>query len=220
MNTICGHCMKSVQPGPSRDEFFCPECDWNYRLPSGTEKEKGESVPAGLTVEQRGSEVTIRRRWAWPVGVLALILSAALLLLVMVFTLQTTLTRYTLINVLAGLPITAAALVSLYLGAAFLCNTTRLDLRDDTLVVRHGPVPWPGGLSIDPEDLSKFVKERKVTRTFSGKDEHGRQTNVRYRVRARHRSNQQPDPVLVTGLPERKPARIIVETLQNHLKEV
>jgi len=214
MTTVCGHCLEPLDRENPATEWICPACERSYPIPEGRSESEHED-PVGFSVRTDGPTVTIRRRWAWPMGVIALILGGAGALLVGVFSLHTSLTAYTAVNLLIGAPFILGTLFCLYVGAAFVLNTTRIDVRNDTLTVRHGPVPWPGGLRLPLEGLRTFEVERLLTKTLSGKDEHGKQTNLRYRVRAR--GHQGRNRIIVAGLPEARPAERIRDTLTRRI---
>lgn len=84
---------------------------------------------------------------------------------------------------------------------ALVRGINRVVLRADSreLVVRQGPLPWPGARQIDRADIVRLVSVEKLSTLRTGED--GReqvQTHRHYRVRALRRSANSVD--VVTGL--------------------
>jgi hypothetical protein len=60
-----------------------------------------------------------------------------------------------------------AAFACLYYFVAMLLNRTVITVTDEWILVRHGPIRWPGSVNIDVERLTALVCERIEQRSSS-----------------------------------------------------
>ena len=103
----------------------------------------------------------------------------------------------------------ACGLYFAWVGFAYLGNRTRVVVDSDRIVVSHGPIPWPGGQTIELARIAQIFVKRE---SYGSK---GKRT-VEFRVRARTVDGK--DVLLVNGpmYPDR--AQAIEATLEAYLR--
>ncbi len=90
-------------------------------------------------------------------------------------------------------------------------NRTVVAVRNHELTVRHGPLPWPGNLTLDAGDIRQFYVREKVSRGKNG-------TSVTYDVEVIQSAGNCRK--LITGLDSSDLALAIEQGLEQHLRIV
>lgn len=52
-----------------------------------------------------------------------------------------------------------------YVALARALNRTEVTVRSDAIVIRHGPVPWPGSRTVDPRDARAIHTRLRIVHT-------------------------------------------------------
>lgn len=125
------------------------------------------AMPRGVTVENQGGDLVIVRSWR----------SVFLVVFLTVFTvIWNGITWTFFIGTLAsGLwPLTAFLSIFLVVGAlvgyATLCvllNSTEIRVSNRRLTVKHGPLPVPGGVDVDPSEIEQLWVEQSISHSRS-----------------------------------------------------
>ena len=159
----------------------------------------------GLMVVKRG-DGTLSLRWRW-FSARKLILGTSLSLAPLGLPwLQPEFRSLNLLSVLVA----GCALWGLYWAATQLLNSTRLEVDRQTLSVRHGPVPWPGGIRLPVTDLEQLYVGWEVYRAPRS----GRRS---YTFTLRAKLKQGGDAVLVGGPIDLDRAKALEQVLELHL---
>ncbi len=166
------------------------------------------TMPKSIRIDAMGPELTLSRRWFSAKFVFLIVFCAFWnLFLVFWYTMAFATDApllfklFPLIHVSVGVGLT-------YFTACGLLNTTRVVVSGENLVVRHGPLPWPGARDVPTRDLAQLFTVEKVTQTKNGQSRE-------YRVDARLRGGG--DVKIVSGLPDVEQALFIEQQLEMHL---
>lgn len=90
-------------------------------------------------------------------------------------------------------------------------NRTVVAVRNHELTVRHGPLPWPGNLTLDAGDIRQFYVREKVSHGKNG-------TSVTYDIEVIQSAGNSRK--LITGLDSSDLALAIEQGLEQHLRIV
>lgn len=135
----------------------------------GRSRERGEvPMPGGMRVEQTAHGMQILRRWFSP-AILFLVFFCIAWDGFLVFWYTVAFTQggpwimkvFPIAHVAVGVGLTYFTIASLF-------NTTRIEVNRGTLQVRHGPVPWFGGKSMNAGDVKQLYCKEKVSRGKHG----------------------------------------------------
>jgi hypothetical protein len=125
--------------------------------------------PSSLTLQDRGGELTLVRRWFSPKIIFLTFFCVfwdgfLVFWYTMAFHGTTPLVAklFPLIHVTAGIFITYAAVTGYV-------NSTTVRVGPRGLSVRHGPLPWPGNLTLNTSALKQLYCEERVQSTRNGR---------------------------------------------------
>jgi hypothetical protein len=79
---------------------------------------------------------------------------------VLVFLSMVLMSRAPLVSLLFILPHLSAGLFLTYRSLAGLLNTTRVEVRQRELTIRHGPLPWPGNRTVSGHELTQLYCQK------------------------------------------------------------
>ncbi len=165
-------------------------------------------MPRGIQVEAFGSEMTIRRRW-FGAAAIFLIFFAILWNGFMIVWHTISLSSGAWFMSVFGLIHTGVGVFVGYTALAMIFNTTIIRIGRGALSVRHGPLPWPGNLTLDTQDIEQLYCKEKVSNNKNG-------TSYTYEVHMMtHRSGRKK---LVSGLQDADQALFIEQQIENHLE--
>jgi len=149
----------------------CGHCDGVFSLVDDISDQADEALPSHMFLEQEENELYVAEKWFRPIH---LIYIAAVLLLVAgyvafrVFVMQQFVTanfkRYPAYISLLQLVFIVGIVGLVYLLAAQFFNTTQVNVDRGKLTLRHGPIAWPGGRSIDYDILDDILSTKKGVR--------------------------------------------------------
>jgi hypothetical protein len=232
-DVACPSCGTTLRPGDISRETMsarCPVCQALVDLRFATPAVAGASLapaarggaslaadareplpvplPAGLSVEERGRDLTIVRRWfSWTYLLMLFFCVVWNGFLVfwygMAFATDAPLAfkLFPLLHVAVGVFLTYATL------AGFV-NRTTLRIERDHLTVRHGPLPWRGNLDVSTLSLSQLFCTEKISQGRNG-------TTVRYGVEAMLKDGRHLK--VAPGLNVREQALFIEQAVEKHL---
>ena len=135
------------------------------------------AAPQGINLEQRGNRLTIVCRWLRPAYLfLAFFCLIWNVLLVIWFVLafrESTPIFYKIVSLF----LTVAGIGITYLTIAGLLNRTKISIDTERLMVRRGPIPWPGSRDVDIIEVERVECRERVIQGRKG----GQQFTVGYR---------------------------------------
>jgi hypothetical protein len=102
-----------------------------------------------------------------------------------------------------------AGLVMTYLALAGFLNRTTIRLTPDELVIRHGPLPFPGNVRLAADDIAQIRCDEQVAESKNG-------TSRSYRLIARRKSGE-PEVRLLSLLHDPDQAYFLQEILRDRL---
>lgn len=156
---LCPHCQSPVAEenlDPSAGGGRCPHCQEPFELQHAALDARHLSLdtpPPGVEVVRNGPDLHVAIQWASRDGLALLALATVLVPLNLYLgTRGPSSMIFLLIGAIA------------YIGAAFLFNTTLVEVVGHELSVRHAPLPWPGARSVPTTSLRGFRVESRVRR--------------------------------------------------------
>ncbi len=183
MQLICKQCHATIPAGDvnlDRAIAKCARCDAVFSFahqlaptpPTAPARNREVPMPRRISVLDLGDRLTITRRWR-SLAVLPLLLFCAVwdgFLIVWYSIASNTngpamMFLFPLIHVAVGIAMT-------YFALALLLNTTTIQVTPDSLVIRHGPLPWPGARSLDPAALTQLYCRQKTRHGENGRVHH------------------------------------------------
>jgi len=202
----CPHCGSDIPFGIKRctcgyQDGALPE---NTRI-DNTEKYEMEEIPPpdGFELHQIPNGIEIVRRWFDPtyIGLIFAVLFS------FGMTLYFTRDLWLSAPLFLVLPILGVAGFSYYIVAGLL-NRTYVSVDSQGLTIRHEPIPWFGGKTIETSRLKQLYSKEIVSRGESG-------PHVSYELRATLKSGG--DMKLLAGLASQQQALYIEQELEKHL---
>ena len=122
-------------------------------------------LPAQMEVTREGTQIVMVRRWRDYRGIIPGLIAAFIAWKITDgFFLSFPSLDRALQSMVNGFPVTVlvflafmiSAIWLLYVCVAGLLNHTRITLSPDGLLVRHGPLPWPGNVRLERASLKQF----------------------------------------------------------------
>lgn len=113
-----------------------------------------------------------------------------------------------IVAVLFPLGHVAAGIFITYITVAGFLNRTRVQVSRDQLVIRHGPLPWPGNKELAGRQLTQLFGEEVIRRGKNG-------VTVTYDLVAVNRESRKVK--LLTGLTERDQVLYLEQALERRL---
>jgi hypothetical protein len=165
-------------------------------------------MPAGFSVSRNPGLVIVRRWFSWkflPLAFFCVVWDGFLLFwygAASVGKAPIVFFLFPLIHVAVGLGLT-------YFTAAGFLNSTKVGASNGRLVVRHGPLPWPGNLDLPATVVKQLFTTEKVT---SGKNGPSRTYEVGYVGAGGEKK------ALLKGLEEPEQALFVEQRLERHLR--
>jgi|SRR5688572_33249133 len=171
---VCAGCGAPLDPDGDRrgDAMRCPFCGSWTRVPGAPQVAPPRDEierPRAVRVETTPYGVRIVRRWWSPVYVFLLFFCAVWNGVLLMFYgvagaagAPLLFFLFPLIHVGVGLALTYVTL------AGFFNRTTVTAQRDGVLMVRHGPLPWPGKRDFAARDVAQLFVVEKRTHTRDG----------------------------------------------------
>lgn len=204
----CAAC-QSLRPVGTKDPDPAPVPE--TRSPRASRRERARvPMPAGITVDDSGSDLRLEYRWFKFVA-LFLVFFCAVWDGFLVFWYGTALSQKDTPWIMVLFPIghLAVGVGLTYFTLCLFVNKTTVSITGYELRVRHGPLPWPGERTIPTSDLEQLYCEEVVSRNKNG-------TSISYKVHALDRHGGQV--TLLSGLDDRTQARFIEQTVEDWLE--
>jgi hypothetical protein len=129
------------------------------------------SPPSDLSVQDDGSSLLITIRSIWRRRFLETALVCVgwnSAVAVCYWLVLTSGDPYRWLPLIILIPHTGFGLLFVYLSLARFLNRTVIEVTPEFLTVRHGPVPWPGDLTLPVDELKRFYCYNKGSRATSG----------------------------------------------------
>lgn len=182
MRLNCQHCggpISSEDVQPDQTSARCSYCGTLYDLSAGpSDAQRAGAVPEArraaipipdrFQVEEFPEGVGIWWRWFDVKHVLMLSFCVSWFALLYIWY-RNALARHDLVALLFPLLHVAVGVGMAYGTFAGFLNSTRIEVRDGRLTLRHGPIPWRGNVSIARADLDQLYCQQRL-----GKDEDGK----------------------------------------------
>jgi hypothetical protein len=128
----------------------------------------GLRVPSNITCEPCDDGVTLTERWFSWLAVVQVPFCVALDgLLLLGYLLVPKESAWFLVQLLL-LPGVLLGLLATYWTVAKLVNRTVVRVAPEQLLVRHGPLPWPGNRTIELSNVKQFDCRKAVSRNYRG----------------------------------------------------
>lgn len=186
----CPKCNAPLVPPPGRTPFFCSFCGSTIVVPRESLQEADETPAedqrprptpdlSKFTIDKQGDVLTISWKWrtwlvlflipfaifwngvAWTVG------GAFFLLGIGAFG-DGGKDAFGLFGALFAVPHLCIGIFLIYLIFALLFNRTEIRVDRDTLVVRHGPLPWKTPKPIRTTEIEQLYVKEKVNHSDTG----------------------------------------------------
>jgi hypothetical protein len=167
---------------------------------------EGVGIPERFEIANDGSVFRIQWRWPRIAALLIAVFAAGWdAFLVSWYSTALTLGERSSGMALFALPHTVVGLVLPYVALAFLFNSTRVEVGEGQLRVRHRPIPFPGNKTLAANDVRQLFSVERI----------GRKGSVTYDVMARLASERETK--LVSGLTDERQARFIEQRIESRL---
>lgn len=165
-------------------------------------------LPKGLEATQRGSELTITRRWFTP-AILFLTFFCVFWNGFMLVWFSIAISQGAWPMVAFGSLHGAVGLFLLYSVLTGFLNTTTITVNKRALTITHGPLPWPGNKEIQSHDLKQLYCKEHLSASR-------RSSRFSYEVHAILRNGQQEK--LLKGLEDAEQALYMEQEIERFLE--
>lgn len=139
--------------------------------PAKERRDRGEvPMPSAFRVDYAGHALTVTRKWGRKLAFFFVLFSGFWNMIVSVFVVLAASGKFNegppggpgrFIWIFLT-PFISIGLATAYLAVAFLLNRTWIEVRKGVLVVRHGPMPWPGGRTLKVDQLDQLYSNEYV----------------------------------------------------------
>ena len=219
MQIVCESC-GAVVPADNlnleRMVAMCVACDavFAFQVDAAPRRRENIARPEKLQVERRGDETVVRRSWRSPLAGAFLLLFAAMWNgivwtgYVMTGDDQSMIFRWFLI------PFQLIGFGVAYFALAVFVNTTTLTVSRRRLVVRHGPLPFPGNVDMDPGDIEQVFVDEQLN-VHRHENSSSSSVSRSYRLQARLKDGTKK--TLIRALPDADEALWLEQLLKDEL---
>ncbi len=215
---ICPGCSAPLTPPEGRTQFFCHFCGATVVVPAESVTPSSETTSSEerlhplpsldrISIERSGEQLTLS--WPWRTWVAFLLIPFALFWNGVVLTMSVAILisgQWWILLFLSLFIGVGAFLV--YFAAAMLMNSTSIEVREDVIAVRHGPLPWKTPSPVPSDDIEQMYVKEKVHR---GKDN----TSVQYSLELIRKSRG--NITLLSGETDADIPRTVERLLETHL---
>jgi hypothetical protein len=171
MRLLCENCEAPINAEDVNLESGlarCRTCHAVFRFEDQLDGQRPDAPrPASITAEEGMGRLTYRHRWFSPKYFAFVVFLAVWFGFLAFWYIGVAAAGAPLLFSLFPLIHVAAGVFLAYLTLAGFLNTTVVELDRGRLSVRHGPLPWPGGVDLSTQELRQLYCEEKVT---SGKN--------------------------------------------------
>ena len=187
MHIECRNCGRQIAAADINIERLIAKCGachavFGFDLQGGSPPRRQRSkvaMPKSVAVDNQGGELVIVHRWRSVVAVVFL----------SIFALVWNGISWTFfLAMLSEAPWYVAAFLSVfllvgavvgYLALAMMLNSSEIRVAARRLTVKHGPLPFPGGVDVHSDDIEQLWVEQKISHSNSSR---GSSTSVTYPV--------------------------------------
>ena len=214
----CGSAIAAEHINIDRLVAMCSACSavFGFDLNGGAAMRRDRSkiaMPKSVSVENQGGDLVIVHRWRSPIVVAFLVVFAVGWNSIAWSMFLVTLSEETwFISAFLSIFLMVGAGVG-YLALAMLLNSSEIRVSRRELTVKHGPMPFPGAVAVDPGDIEQVWVEQKISHSSSSKGRSS--TSVSYPVCMRLKDGTRK--VLLRNVTDSELALFVEQQIETHL---
>lgn len=216
----CGAVVPAENLNLERMVAKCGACDavFAFHVDEAPRRRENIAQPEKIQVDRRGDETVVRRSWRNVLGGAFLLVFAVMWNgIVWSGTVFSDALDFSCFNWFL-LPFQVIGLFVAYLALAMFVNTTTLTVSRARLLIRHGPLPFPGGIDMDPDEIEQvFVDEQLDMHRHTREQVHTVSDRVSRSYRLQARLKDGTKKTLIRTLPDADEALWLEQLLEDEL---